>query len=116
MTHLNELLAPRVACVELYRSEPFELCNQVCTCRLSDARRTGNQDSTRGAHTVLSGFLEARFETARPIVQPQPQFLDLTLVPAHLFECAWGVAVRPELAGERDGAVMRKVRDRMGAG
>ena len=65
-THLDELLAPRIAGIQLDRGKPLEFRTQVCARRLANARRTGYEDGAKDVHAALARLLEARFQARRP--------------------------------------------------
>ena len=64
--YLDKLLAPRIASVEFNWSVALQLRNEVGTCSLSYSRRSSDENGTRSIHSMLSRFLEVRFEARRP--------------------------------------------------
>lgn len=118
MTHFDKLFTASVTCIELNRCEPRELCTQVCTTCLANARWACDHHAAKVVHTIFTRLLEVGFQAARPggrtsvswlcrmgmkdvekspVVEPLLKLLDLPLVTANLFECLRGISIGPKL-------------------
>lgn len=66
-TNFYQFLASRVAGVHLDRGKPGELCAQVSTGGLANARRASDQHGSIYVRAILSGLLEAGFQAIGPV-------------------------------------------------
>ena len=113
MTHFDKLLTACVTCVELDGCETRELCAQMRTGGLANARWARYHDTTEVVHAIFAGLLEVSFHTTRPItgnqlkaqcvirwrnipiVEPLLELLNLPLVTTDLFQSLWSIAISP---------------------
>ena len=102
-TDLYQLLTSCVTGIHLDRSKSGKLRAQMGTGRLADSWRSSDHHGSVYVCAVLSRLLEAGLEAARPISQPLLEFLDLTLVTAHLLERFGCISNSPQLSQRVDG-------------
>ncbi len=65
-TYFNELLASRIACIQLDGCQSGKFRTKVRAGRFTDTRGARNKDSPEDIHSVLPWFLEPTLETLRP--------------------------------------------------
>ena len=98
---LEQLLAARVARIQLEHLVALEAAHEVHRRRLADARRPRDEHRTEGVCGVRARLLEVRLARARKVAQPRLQLVDVGLVPDELAQLLGRILARPQLARRR---------------